>query len=347
MFPSDKDPLFGVFVRNFKIGLESCDIKFHATSVIKGKSSNIYLKIKKYIIYIISIFRNYFKNEFDLIYIHYLSINSLIIWPLLLLGIKKPIIVNVHGSDVMQEGVMMRLFNKFLLIRSNLIVVPSIYFKKEMLLRYEFLNDKKIFISPSGGVNPSIFYIKEKIKKDDTLILGYVSRIDKGKGWEIFLDLIKLLYDKGISINGIVVGDGLQKQKLLKKIKDLGINNVIEYRGLVKQNKLVDLFNQFDLFIFPTLLNESLGLVGLEAMSCGVPVVASNIGGPSGYISDGYNGFQFDTGDVSELLKRVERYLLLTSASKDEMRNNAFNTSINYQHQKVMESLKQKLDELC
>ena len=107
------------------------------------------------------------------------------------------------------------------------------------------------------------------------------------------------------------------------------------------------MFNQFDLFIFPTILNESLGLVGLEAMSCGVPVVASNIGGPSGYISDGYNGFQFGTGDVSELLKRVERYLLLTSASKDEMSNNAFKTSINYQHQKVMESLKQKLDELC
>ena len=41
MFPSDRDPLFGVFVRNFKTGLESYDIKFHAISVIKGKSSNI------------------------------------------------------------------------------------------------------------------------------------------------------------------------------------------------------------------------------------------------------------------------------------------------------------------
>ena len=250
MFPSYNDPLFGVFVKNFQIGLEKYAVKFQAMSVIRGKSRNIFLKAIKYLRYFISIFSNYFKGDFDLIYIHYLSINSLIMFPLLLLGIKKSIIVNVHGSDVMQEGILMRVFNKFLLIRSHLIVVPSRYFKEEMLLRYRFLNSKKIFISPSGGVNPSIFYIKEKIKKDDRLILGYVSRIDKGKGWEVFLELIKLLYDKGISINGIIVGDGLQKQKLLKKIKDLGINSVIEYRGMVKQNKLVDLFNKFDLFIF-------------------------------------------------------------------------------------------------
>lgn len=348
MFPSDKDPLFGVFVRNFKIGLESCDIKFHATSVIKGKSSNIYLKIKKYIIYIISIFRNYFKNEFDLIYIHYLSINSLIIWPLLLLGIKKPIIVNVHGSDVIEEGSFMRFFNKILLLRSNLIVVPSKYFKSVMLERYKFLNKCDIFVSPSGGVNSLMFYAKGLRESQNGIItLGYISRIDEGKGWRLFLELISSLNSKGYLINGIIIGDGLQKEKMLNDIRQLNISNCIDYRGLVAQKNLINSFNEFDLFIFPTLLNESLGLVGLESMSCGVPVVASNIGGPSGYINDKHNGILFETGNITELIKSVVLYFNLSKSDKEKIRNNAINTSKEYQHKEVIKNLNQKIIEIC
>lgn len=46
-----------------------------------------------------------------------------------------------------------------------------------------------------------------------------------------------------------------------------------------------------DLFVFPTQLEESLGLVGLEAMACGVPVIGSCIGGLTDYIEEGTNGF--------------------------------------------------------
>ena len=66
MFPSFIDPLFGVFVKNFKIGLEQYNVKFKAVSVIRGKSANIFLKTIKYLRYFLSIFSNYFKGDYDI-----------------------------------------------------------------------------------------------------------------------------------------------------------------------------------------------------------------------------------------------------------------------------------------
>tara|TARA_B100000787_G_C16161981_1_gene281872 strand:+ start:241 stop:1311 length:1071 start_codon:yes stop_codon:yes gene_type:complete len=348
MYPSNRDPLFGVFVKNFKSGLEMYGVKFQFISVIKGKSVNIYQKIKKYVIYSMSILSNYYKSDYDLMYIHYLSINSLILFIFSFNNYKRPIVVNVHGSDVMEESFFMSFFNKHLLLKSSLIIAPSNYFKQEMLLKYKFLDDKKIYVSPSGGVDPSIFHIKEIVRDKKTLTLGYVSRIDKGKGWDIFLELVKKINKKGILVNGIVVGDGSQKEDLLQKINDLGINNFIEYKGLVKQNKLIDLFNQIDLFIFPTIRSaESLGLVGLEAMACGTPVLGSDIAGPGEYIIDGFNGFKFEPGNVSALFEKVEKYLSLNSNVKLKMSENAYCTSINYQKEKVMSDLRNELLKLC
>ena len=66
-----------------------------------------------------------------------------------------------------------------------------------------------------------------------------------------------------------------------------------------------------DCFIFPSTLKESLGLVGLEAMACGIPVIASDSHGPTDYIEDRKNGFLFSTGDICSLIDKVDYYYKL------------------------------------
>jgi len=346
MYPSLGDPLFGVFVKNIKEGLEKINVDFSSISCIEGKSGNIFQKTGKYLRYFGSIISNYSKGNYDLIYIHYLSINSILFRLIFLLYPIKSIVVNVHGSDVMKEHFVMRFFNTYLLRKAQLIVVPSEYFKEEMLLRYRFLESKDIFVSPSGGVNTDVFYEKHN-KQNNELILGFVSRIDNGKGWDLFLMLINDLKKMNLAVKGIIVGDGLERVKLLALINTLQIQDVVDYRGLLSQDKLIDMFNQMDLFIFPTLLCESLGLVGLESITCGTPVIASNIGGPSGYIIDGVNGYKFKPGSSKELTSKVLQFIELDEAGKEKIRIQAIKTSIEYSHQIVIKKLHQKLLELC
>ena len=342
MYPSHKDKLFGVFVKNFKLGLEKNDIVFTQNSLIYGKSPILYKKIIKYIRYFKSIIINLFKAEHDLIYIHYLSINSIILRCVSFILNLNPIVVNVHGSDVTKEGYFMNFFNEFLLKKSILIIAPSDYFKRVLLAKYNFLDEDKIFVSPSAGIDLEVFYPK-KIAKESTLTLGFISRIDSGKGWDLFIDLISLLKSKDIDVKGIVVGDGLERDKFLKQIDKHNLDDVIDYRGFVKQEKLVDVINLFDIFIFPTMLFESLGLVGLESMACGVPIISSNIGGPSEYIIDGVNGYKFKAGNFNELFSRVLEFLSLSDNEVSSLRMEAIKTSIEYDNKLVMKNLTNKL----
>ena len=75
---------------------------------------------------------------------------------------------------------------------------------------------------------------------------------------------------------------------------------------MVSQEELVNIYNSLDLFIFPTYRkSESLGLVGLEAMSCKVPVLAAENYGPTDYIVNNKNGFFFKPQDSKTLSKKI------------------------------------------
>ncbi len=113
--------------------------------------------------------------------------------------------------------------------------------------------------------------------KDDLFTVGgYVSRIDEGKGWDIYLESLKILKDRfpQKNLKGLMVGDGAQRDDMLARLREYSLEDVVEYVGLKPQGELPRYFSRMDVFVFPTIRSESLGLVGLEAMACGgVPVI--------------------------------------------------------------------------
>lgn len=109
----------------------------------------------------------------------------------------------------------------------------------------------------------------------------------------------------------LFVGYGGQTELLNKKIKEFNLSDCCCYLGPKTHQELNELYNQSDVMIFPTMLYESLGLVGIEAMACGCPVIGSNIGCLPEYIKDGITGFLFESGNSHELAERITYFINL------------------------------------
>ena len=342
MYPSKEFKYYGIFVKNFEKYIKKY---FKITRVvIKGKSKNKLEKIKKYFIFFKMILRNIKYEDFDLIYVHYIS-HSLI--PFLFVNkIKKPLVLNVHGSDIMSKSLFNKILQKTLyriIKKSELIIVPSNYFKNLVSNKFK-IKSEKIFIYPSGGVNTKIFKPVNK-KNNYIFTIGFVSRIDKGKGWDILLNAIYLLYKSNYKFRVIIIGSGSQEKLLFEKIHTLELNSVVKYLGSIPHNKLVNYFNMMDVFVFPTILPESLGLVGLEAMACGVPVIGSKIGGLQDYIINNKNGFFFEPGNAEDLKEKLI-YSIENRDLLNEMGKNARFTSLKYDSNFVSKQLKIKLERI-
>lgn len=345
MFPSSSDQLFGVFVKNFKHEMENQDIEFSRTSLILGKSKSGIVKIFKYLSHYLSAFRNYFSFEYQLVYIHFLTHHIPLL--LLLLPFKKhPFVVNFHGTDlhVILHNRMVNFWARRVIRKLDLLVVPTPYLKKQLLEMFDFLQPEQVFVSPSGGIDGRLFYKLKNGKQHSKLKLGFVSRLNEAKGWKTFLEALALLKESGVDFEAIIGGKGEDEEQIKKKISAPEWGDTIRFAGFIPQDQLYLVYNELDLYIFPT-YRDSLGLTGLEAMSCGTPVIASAIdGGPTSYIEHGVNGYLFRPKDSRELFERILEFSALTPEEKFEMATNALHTASRYERKEVAAQLKHRLE---
>lgn len=348
MFPSENDPLFGVFVKNFKSELEKNGVEFPVTSLIKGKCVSTPKKIWRYTWHYFKSIKGGLSSRYDLIYVHFLSHHIPILF--LFKAHKKPLVINMHGTDfiIIKSSKLLTSLSYSIIKRANILVVPTNYFKNIVLEHFKEVNANKIVISPSGGIDKNIFY--EKKGKNElnkkVFTLGFVSRFIEEKGWLTFLECLNALKDKGIVFTALIAGKGPDESKIKASIKSMGLKSNITFLGLVEQPRLVDIYNTMDLYIFPTYRQaESLGLTGLEAMACGVPNIACNIAGPSTYIVHGENGFLFEPKKSLQLVNCVQAYLNMSNTEKQKMKIKALETSANYEKSYVAKELKNRLAE--
>ncbi len=349
MYPSELDPSFGTFVQNFnnqmKIEGLNCQL-----AVIKGREGGVKAKLKKYYRFFKDVVTQIKGENYDIIYVHYAG-HSLL--PLLLVtkNLPKPLIINMHGGDVFTISKLAVVIQKLvapIVKRADLIVVPSQYFKHAAIEKFALVPEK-VFVSPSGGVDTEKF--KPKLVEQSPLdsppvfTVGYVSRIDEGKGWDVFLAAMAHLQNRGLKLRALMVGGGKQQRELLQEVKQRGLQAIVDYKGPLSHVELPNYFNQFDVFVFPTKLAESLGLVGLEAMACGVPVVGSNIAGLKGYIEAGVNGELFTPGDAVSLAGQVEKFITMDKAQRQSYKDNALATAATYSAPLVRQELANKIKE--
>ena len=102
-------------------------------------------------------------------------------------------------------------------------------------------------------------------------VVGVLTRLDRLKRVELFIDVVAELQSKGVDCVGVIVGDGRQRPVLEEHANALGVRDAIEFAGM--RNDVVECLDRFDVFLTTTSI-ESFGLAVLEAMARAVPVVA-------------------------------------------------------------------------
>jgi len=348
LFPSKSDPTFGSFVENSYQQLEKMGYYLRPPIVIDGRLKSV-KKLLAYFKFIFSGLCALTLQKNDLYYFHYLTYSTLSLLPVLPFK-KVKYIVNIHGDDLVGARLIhkiMGLPSSYILKHSVKVIVPSNYFKQKVLSLHPHISEKKIIISPSSGINSDIFYPKELVQKNDKKIhFGYVSRIDEGKGWQIMLQAISILKTdspnlyKNLKLS--VYGKGNQTKELTDMINNLNINETVTYYGAAQHRDLGAIFRSFDYFLFPT-IRESLGLVAIEALACGTPVICSDIEPLTEFVVEGKNGHLFKKNSATQLSKNIEACYSISSDEYHNLANNSIQSVQDFESSKVMHDLNQNI----
>jgi glycosyltransferase involved in cell wall biosynthesis len=193
------------------------------------------------------------------------------------------------------------------------VIVPSEYLREEAVINGVAAN--KISVLPLfTNKNPNNVYVKPE--KNTILFVG---RLDPLKGISEFLKSLSLI--KRSTWKAYIIGMGEGMIKYIKMAEDLGIRDNIEFLKNLNYNDLDEYYKKASVVVFPSMSPESFGLVGIEAMSFGRPVVAFDSGGPRDWLVNNETGFLVKRAEVRELSDRISRLLGDESLAIDMGRN--------------------------
>ncbi|MGD6794154.1 glycosyltransferase family 4 protein [Metabacillus indicus] len=157
---------------------------------------------------------------------------------------------------------------------------------------------------PNGVDN---FWLNQKFAAKDIntqkLKLIFVGRIDKNKNLKTVIDVVELLRKKGFNTTLDVVGDGPLRESFEKECSG---NDYVNFHGAIyDKDKLRKMYYSNDILIVPSFA-ETFGLVYLEAMSCGVPVIFTKNQGFDGFFKEGTVGFAVNPHEPNNIIKAIE-----------------------------------------
>jgi glycosyltransferase involved in cell wall biosynthesis len=130
------------------------------------------------------------------------------------------------------------------------------------------------------------------------LKVGFLGHLGPIKGAQVLIDANRFVKPEEIEIH--LFGKGRPEDLQYVQIAADEKNN-IAYHGPYDYQNLQAIFDQIHILVIPSLSNETLGLIGLEAQAAGVPVIASAIGGMLDFVDHGVNGYLFNPGDAKHL----------------------------------------------
>ena len=208
---------------------------------------------------------------------------------------------------------------------------------KELIKEYGLNPDEITIIG--NGVDEKFFYPKQKLedKNNDRYIL-FVGRLDRDKGLFDIIESGKHLNDKKSNVYFKIVGEGRDLNILKKKTKILGLQDKIEFLGQIKKDRLLTLYQNATAFILPS-YHEGLPTVLLEAMSCGIPIIATNVRGIRDVINPEKNGIIIPPKKPEKIAEAISS-LLENKKLRTQLGSNARKTIIDkYTWDKVSDKI--------
>jgi len=165
------------------------------------------------------------------------------------------------------------------------------------------------------GVDQSLFYPRNKAicRKNigimtDGPVFVFVGRLSKIKGLDLLLDCFALFHQEVPEARLLIAGDGEEREGLRNRINSMELKEEVHLLGNVTHNRLPQILNAADVFTL-TSVAEGLPNAILEAMACGLPVVATDVGGIHEVLRSGVNGFLIGTRQPRDVVKALRQAL--------------------------------------
>lgn len=159
------------------------------------------------------------------------------------------------------------------------------------------IDPNKISVIPNG-VDIDLFMMNKKERSENCLI--FVGFLTKRKGVNYLLEAVSKIGN----IRLIIVGDGPEKKSLKLLANALNISENVTFVGSIGHHELSNYYSQASIFILPS-FSEAFPQVVLQAMSCGLATIATNISGLPEVITAGYNGFLVEPANVEQLREKI------------------------------------------
>ncbi|MEX0778705.1 MAG: N-acetyl-alpha-D-glucosaminyl L-malate synthase BshA [Balneolales bacterium] len=218
-------------------------------------------------------------------------------------GKHVPIITTLHGTDITIVGSdpSYAPVVTFSINQSDGVTAVSDYLKQETYNGFEI--NKPIEVIPNF-VDTERFnktpkeHFKKAICPNGEKVVTHVSNFRKVKRVADVVSTFHRVIESGIEAKLLLVGDGPERTNAETKCRELGVCDHVRFLG--KQEKIEEILSISDLFLIPS-GSETFGLAALEAMSCSVPVISSNIGGLPELNIHGETGFLCELGDIDTM----------------------------------------------
>lgn len=290
-------------------------------------------------------------NKFDCIYLHYPFFGaSELVWLFLLFNKKIKLIIHYHmdTEDLTWYFKLLRIPNRLingsLCKRADRIITASLDYLENSRMAplikkdpgkirevpFGLDTDKFAPKLPSKGnhvvskAKEIVHFITKNFIKRGQISLLFVGGLDSAhyfKGLNLLLETLATIKDRNWNLK--IIGSGNLQESYEQKSRDLGLEKRVKFLGKVDETTLVKSYQESDIFILPSInKHEAFGLVLTEAMSCGVPVIASDLPGVRSVFRNGIDGLSFRVNDKQDLRDKIIR-LLENEEERSEMGVNA------------------------
>ena len=223
--------------------------------------------------------------------------------------LRKPYVVYGRGSDVYLRQGLENLISKPILKNADAVIVLT----EDMKRGIQKIWNKDVFVIPNGidlerFENLSKEDLRSKLEIKEEKIIVFVGTLRSVKGVKYLIEAMKIIIDKNKNTRLFIVGDGKERKYLENLVKELVLEKYVTFIGKVPNEEVPEYMAASDVFVLPS-LSESFGIVNLEAMASGLPIVATNVRGLPEIIKNGENGFLVEPKNPEQIADKVSLLL--------------------------------------
>lgn len=281
-------------------------------------------------------------KPFDLIYFHYPFFGAgLVLSCFKLLHPEKKLILHYH-MDVKQKNIFYcilswpeKLVQKLLFRQSDLIISASLDYVRHSQIKRLYQKYRTKFLEIPFSINCEEFKPNENYDHSENIILfvGGLDRAHYFKGVDLLIRALASIPNSKYRLK--IAGQGELTEKYRRLAEKLKIGPRTEFLGKLKKEDLIANYQKAKVLVLPSInSNEAFGLVLIEALACGTPVIASNLPGVRSVFTDHQSGFLFKTGNVKDLKDKIEK--IMDNELNKKMRLEARQLALNKYDEKLI-----------